>query len=167
MRDSTQKPRDDQFSNGLKYRRVTSTEKEKFRKEGNILSVLFVIARILFSIIFIMSGIGHMTKTSQMGEYAKSKNVPFPNAAVFFTGVMIFLGGISVLLGLWVEIGAWLLIIFLIPAAFIIHNFWTVEDPMQRQNEQIHFLKDLGLAGGAFFIWYLYIMLPNLPLSLS
>lgn len=141
--------------------------KDKFRKEGNILSFLFVIARILFSIIFIMSGIGHMTNTSQMGEYAKSKDVPFPHTAVFFTGVMIFLGGISVLLGLWVEIGAWLLIIFLIPTAFIMHDFWTVDDPMQKQNEQIHFLKDMGLAGGAILLWYLYIMIPNPPLSLS
>ena len=128
---------------------------------------LFLLARILFSIIFIMSGIGHMTRTSQMGEYAKSKNVPAPKFFVFVSGVMIFLGGVSVLLGLWVTVGAWLLIIFLVPTAFIMHNFWSVEDPMARRNDQIHFVKDLALAGGAFMIWYVYIMIPNLPLSIS
>ena len=102
-----------------------------------------------------------------MGEYAKSKNVPAPKFFVFISGVMIFLGGVSVLLGLWVTIGAWLLIIFLVPAAFLIHNFWSVEDPLARRNEQIHFLKDLALAGGAFMIWYVYIMIPNLPISIS
>lgn len=108
-----------------------------------------------------------MTNTAQMAEYAKSKNVPAPKLAVFVSGIMIYLGGISILLGLWVEIGAWLIIIFLVPTAFIMHNFWTVEDPRARQNEQIHFFKDLALTGGAFLIWYLYLMIPNPPLSLS
>ena len=107
-----------------------------------------------------------MMNVNQMGEFAKSKNVPVPKVAVFLTGVMILLGGVSVLLGLWVNIGAWLLIIFLIPTAFIMHNFWTVEEPMDRQNEQIHFMKDLALAGAAFLIWFLYITV-HVPWSLG
>ena len=125
-----------------------------------------LLARILFSAIFIQSGVGHLMNTAQMGEYAKTKGVPAPKVAVFLTGVMILLGGISVLLGLWVKVGAWLLIIFLIPTAFIMHNFWTVEDPMDRRNDQIHFMKDLAMAGAAFLIWFLYITV-NVPWSIT
>lgn len=128
---------------------------------------LLLIARILFAAIFLYSGIGHMTNTAQMAEYAASKNVPTPKAAVFLSGVMIFLGGLSITVGYWVQIGAWLIIIFLIPTAFIMHNFWSVDDPMDRQNEQIHFMKDLGMAGAAFIIWYLYITLQHVPFSLG
>ena len=126
-----------------------------------------LIARILFSAIFLASGMGHMTNTAQMAEYAGSKNVPLPKVAVFLSGVMIFLGGISIILGFWVNIGAWLIIVFLLPTAFIMHNFWTVEDPMDRQNEQIHFMKDLALAGAAFLIWYLYFTMGHVPFSLG
>lgn len=127
---------------------------------------LLLIARILFSAIFIQSGIGHMTNTAQMAEYAKSKKVPAPKLAVFLSGLMILLGGTSIILGLWVNIGAWLIIIFLIPTAFIMHNFWSVDDQMTRQNEMIHFMKDLALAGAAFLIWYLYIS-TTIPWSLG
>lgn len=131
------------------------------------MGLLILLARILFSLIFINSGIGHITNTRQMAQYAGSKNVPAPKAAVFISGVMISLGGLSVLLGYWVHIGAWLLILFLIPTAFMMHDFWNAEDPMDRQNEMTHFLKDLGLAGAAFLIWYLYISFGNIPWSLG
>lgn len=128
---------------------------------------LLLIARILFSGIFLSSAFGHLSNTEQMGEYAASKNVPLPKAAVFISGLILLFGGLSVLLGIWVEIGAVLLIIFLIPAAFMMHNFWEVEDPMERQNEQSHFWKDLALAGGSYFIWYLYYHFDYVPWSLE
>lgn len=74
-----------------------------------------------------------------MAQYVGSKNVSVPKAAVFISGIMILLGGLSILLGFWVHIGAWLLIIFLIPTAFMMHDFWNVENPMDRQDEMTHF----------------------------
>lgn len=58
-----------------------------------------------------------------MTEYSKSKGVPAPGLAVFITGIMLLLGGLSILLGAYVSIGAILLVIFLFPTAFIMHNF--------------------------------------------
>lgn len=130
------------------------------------MEILIVIARLLFSLIFLMSAIGHFTQTKTMVEYTKSKKVPAPGLAVFVTGIMLLLGGLSILLGAFVNIGAILLVIFLIPTAFIMHNFWTVKDPMMKQNDQINFMKDLALAGAAFLIWYLYHTVP-VPLSLA
>lgn len=127
----------------------------------------FLVARLLFSAIFISSGFNHLSNTEAMSQYAASKNVIMPKVSVIITGLMLIFGGLSVLLGLWVEIGALLLIIFLLPAAFLMHNFWTIEEPAERQNEQIHFMKDLALAGGAFFIWYLYVTSEYIPWSLE
>ncbi len=130
------------------------------------MEILILIARFLFSLIFLMSGMGHFTQAKTMAEYTKSKKVPAPGLAVFVTGIMLLLGGLSILLGAFVNIGAILLIIFLIPTAFIMHNFWTVKDPMMKQQDQINFMKDLALAGAAFLIWYLYQTVP-VPLSLA
>ena len=130
------------------------------------MEILILIARFLFSLIFLMSGMGHFTQAKTMAEYTKSKKVPAPGLAVFVTGMMLLLGGLSILLGAFVNIGAILLIIFLIPTAFIMHNFWTVKDPMMKQQDQINFMKDLALAGAAFLIWYLYQTVP-VPLSLA
>lgn len=115
---------------------------------------LVIIARILFSAIFIMSGLGHFLKSNAMTQYAESKRVPAAKFMVFLTGIMILLGGLSILLGIYYKFGVLLLIIFLLLAAFKIHNFWTITDPMARATEQAHFMKNLALVGASYLIWY-------------
>lgn len=129
------------------------------------MGILILIARILFTLIFLSSSMGHFMQTQNMAAYAKSKGVPAASLAVIVTGLMILFGSISIILGAYVEIGAMLIVIFTIPTAFIMHNFWTVKDPMMKQNEQLHFMKDLGLGGAAFLIWYLYSV-AEVPLSI-
>ena len=113
-----------------------------------------LIGRILYSLIFIMFGFNHIFNISQMSQYAAMKGVPMPTVAVFVTGVMILLGGLSVALGYKSKVGALLLVVFLIPTTLMMHNFWAIEDPMQSQMEMIMFMKNLGLLGGALLIYY-------------
>lgn len=112
-----------------------------------------LLGRILFSILFIMSGLNHLTKLSAMSQYAASQGVPAATVATVVTGLMILLGGLSVLLGYKAKIGAALLVIFLIPTAFMMHAFWGIEDQMMAQNQMAHFLKNLSLAGAALLIF--------------
>lgn len=129
------------------------------------MAIAVLIARLFFSAIFIASGLGHLTQTGAMAQYAGSKGVPSPRVAVFVSGLMLLLGGLSVLLGLYVSVGALLLVVFLLAAAFLMHDFWTLEDPQARQNDQTHFMKDLALAGAAFLIWYFWGLV-DVPLSI-
>jgi putative oxidoreductase len=43
-----------------------------------------------------------------------------------------------------------------VPAALLIHAFWKVEDPMQRANQQVHFMMNLALAGGSIMAFVLF-----------
>jgi putative oxidoreductase len=118
------------------------------------MGIIALLGRILFSVIFIRSGINHFTKVSMMAQYTASKGVPAARFMVQFTGVMAFVGGVSVLLGAYARLGALLLVLFLIPTAMLMHNYWTIKDPMARGNDQAHFIKDISMAGGAMMIWY-------------
>lgn len=51
-----------------------------------------------------------------------------------------------------VTIGAWLLVLFLAPVTFVMHDFWAVKDPMMAQMPQVMFLKNVSMLGGALFI---------------
>jgi len=113
-----------------------------------------LIGRILFSIIFIMSGFGHLFSYSQMVGYAEQMGVPLASVAVPVTGIMILLGGLSIVFGYQVKWGSLLLIVFLIPTTFIMHPFWKIEDAMQAQMQMIMFMKNLGLLGGALMFYY-------------
>lgn len=115
---------------------------------------LLLLGRIIFGGFFVLNALNHFTNLGMMSEYAASKNVPAPGAAVVLTGLMLLAGGLSVVLGILPVVGLALLIVFLVPVAFIMHNFWAVEDPMQRQGEQVNFMKNLALAGAALALMY-------------
>lgn len=120
------------------------------------MDVVFLIGRILFAFLFLGSAYGHLTHTADMAGYAGSKGVSSPTLAVQATGVQLLLGGVSVLLGLWGDLGAILLLVFLLGAAFLIHGFWKETDPMARQMEMVQFNKDIALAGGALAFWWAF-----------
>jgi len=115
---------------------------------------VLLVGRIIFGGFFIFNGINHFMNLGMMSGYTASKKVPAPRVAVALTGLMLLAGGLSVVLGVWPVIGLVLLILFLVPVAFIMHNFWAVEDPMQRQGEQVNFMKNLALAGAALALMY-------------
>jgi len=107
---------------------------------------LALTGRILFSIIFIMSGIGHLTNPGAMAQYTASMGVPAAKAMVILTGLMILAGGISILLGWFTRLGALLIILFLVPVTPIMHR------PLSDQMQMIMFLKNLAMLGGALII---------------
>ena len=117
------------------------------------MDILLIIGRVLFSLIFISSGISHLTKVEAMSGYAQFKKVPAPKLAVIVSGLVIVLGGLYIALGVYADLGGLLLAGFLIVTAFLMHNFWTIQDPQAKQGEMINFLKNLALAGAALIIF--------------
>ena len=120
------------------------------------MEVVFLIGRILFAVLFISSGVAHFANRAQMAPYAQAQGAPSPMLSVLVSGAMILLGGLLVLLGLWADLGAVLIVAFLIPAAFLFHNFWRIDDPAQKQGQQAQFFKNISLAGAALIVLYLY-----------
>jgi len=120
------------------------------------MDVVALIGRILFAALFLGSAFGHLTQTEAMAGYAGAKGVPQPKPAVLVSGVLMAVGALLVLLGIWLDLGALLLVVFLVPTALLMHQFWKETDPMARQNEMIQFQKDLALAGAALLILALY-----------
>ena len=121
---------------------------EESRKK---MGVLLLIGRILFSLIFIGSGINHITKAKDMTGYAKMKKLPAAALAVPLSGLMILAGAAFIILGVWVDLGALLIAIFCILSGVIFHNFWAA-DAAAKQGEMISFLKNVSIAGGALII---------------
>jgi uncharacterized membrane protein YphA (DoxX/SURF4 family) len=128
---------------------------------SGVLTAVFVVGRVLFAWIFILSGIAHLTQSQAMAQYAAMFKVPQPKLAVVVSGLMILAGGVSVLLGLEVEAGTLLLVLFLVPAAIYMHPFWGVADPMQAATQRAHFMKNLSLAGAAMLLCYFANVAPD------
>ncbi len=119
------------------------------------MDVVLVIGRVLFALIFINSGIAHLTKLEAMTGYAKYKKVPAAKLSVIVSGLMILIGGLYIALGIYADLGGLLIALFLIPAAFLMHAFWKETDATTKQNESIGFFKDISMAGAALIIFAL------------
>lgn len=110
--------------------------------------------RILFSLVFILSGLNHLIQRQSMAEYARARGLPAPGLAVVLSGIFILACGLMIAVGYSRFIASGLLFLFLVATAFLMHPFWKEEDPQAQQNEMTHFLKDLALAGAALIIAY-------------
>ena len=131
------------------------------------MDVVLLIGRILLAAIFLSSAIGHFRNTDAMAGYAASKGVSQARNGVLLTGVLALLGSVSIILGIWIDLGALLLVAFLIPVTFMMHAFWTQSDPQARQSEKIMFHKNLGLLGGALILFWAAHVAGDLPLTIT
>lgn len=109
----------------------------------------FLIGRLVFGGFFITAGINHFRQRKGTAQYAGAKHVPLPDIAVPATGALLIAGGTSILLGVKPKVGTLAVMAFLAGVSPVIHDFWKVEDPNQRENDRINFMKNLGLFGGA------------------
>lgn len=122
----------------------------------------FLVGRIGLGAYYIYNALNHFKNVDFLAGYTASKGVPAPKLAVVGTGLMMLAGGLSIMLGIQPLLGALLLVVFLLPTAFLMHNYWTVTDPQARMGEQINFLKDLALASSTF----MFLAIPT-PWALS
>jgi putative oxidoreductase len=111
---------------------------------------LVLLGRFLFVLIFLMSAPMHFSQ--QVVAFAAAKGVPLASITVPLSGVIALAGGLSILVGYRARIGAWLLVLFLVAVTPLMHNFWTVADPITRQMDFANFMKNVSMAGAALFI---------------
>lgn len=112
------------------------------------MKIPFLIGRALFGGYFLYSGLNHFRQRSLLTQYAGSKGVPVPDAAVALTGALLVAGGASLLAGVKPKIGGAAVVGFLAGVSPVMHNFWKVEDPSQRMHDMVDFSKNLALLGG-------------------
>lgn len=108
-----------------------------------------LVARLLFAIPMIVFGLFHFMNAEFMAGLA-----PFGGVViVYLTGVALIAAGISIIIQKQTSLATLLLGIFLLLTAFLVHL------PMLLAGDQMamsSLLKDLALAGGAFFISGVY-----------
>lgn len=113
---------------------------------------VFLLGRVLFSLVLIMSGANHLIKTEPMSQYAAYKGVPNAKLMVQLSGVASLLGGLAIVLGIWMDLAGLGVAILMVIYAVKMHNFWTVEDPQAQAAEQASFMKNISMAGAGLII---------------
>jgi putative oxidoreductase len=114
--------------------------------------VVFLLARVLLGGVLAFMGLNHFMQTDGMAGYAEAKGLPAPRASVLLSGGLLVFAGLGVATGIAPVLSAGALVVFLLSSAVVFHDFWSVDDPEQAQNEMTQFLKNAALTGGALAV---------------
>src|SRR5262249_37637044 len=105
-------------------------------------ATLAVVGRALISVIFIMSGFGKLMAPAGAEGYIAAAGLPLPGLAVWIAVIVELCGGILLLVGYQTRIVAAALALFTVAAALGSHH------DCGDQNQFIHFMKNIAMAGG-------------------
>lgn len=113
------------------------------------MEVLYVIGKVLFSYLFVTSGINHFKNLDAMVGYAQYKKLPFAKPAVLASGTLLVVAPVLLIVGVLEVLALASIAVFLLITAFVFHAYWKEIDAMARMNEQISFNKEISLVGAA------------------
>jgi putative oxidoreductase len=112
-----------------------------------------VAARVLVAMIFMMNGlniIGQTLAAHEMAAHGAPANlVP---ALIMAARVLQLIAGMGLILGIYPRISALALLLFLIAATLMAHDFWLVFGTSLYMVQLINFFKNVCMAGGLIFI---------------
>ena len=127
------------------------------------MGIAFLIGRIILGVYYLYNARNHFLHGHMMAPYAESHGVPLPKAVVPASGVLLLIGGLSILTGVLPVVGVAAVLLFLVPVSLMMHNFWAIQDPMQRMSDTINFAKNMALVGAAL----MFLAIPQpWPISL-
>jgi putative oxidoreductase len=100
------------------------------------------IGRLLTAAIFIVSGLGKIAAPAMTQAYIASAALPMPTLAYLIAIVIEVIGGLFLVIGFHTRATAAVLTAFVVATALSFHHNFA------DQNQLIHFLKNIAIAGG-------------------
>jgi putative oxidoreductase len=112
-----------------------------------------ITARILFTLIFFLSGVTHITAMHSYIDLMPAA-IPWRGFWVLISAVVELLGAAMVLFNYHPRLGGWLLVLFLVPVTIVVHGtaMLSLADPVMRAVNVSMFLKGLAMIACALFI---------------
>jgi putative oxidoreductase len=100
------------------------------------------LGRLLLATIFLISGLSKLAAPAATIGYIGSTGAPFPTIGYAIAVAVELGGGLLILLGYKTRVVAAVMAVFAVATAFMFHHAFG------DQNQMIHFLKNIAIAGG-------------------
>ena len=108
--------------------------------------------RALLGLYFIVPGITKITGFAAMSAYMEAHGVPLIPVLLSLTIVLQIGGGTSLLLGYRPQLMAFVLAGLTLVISLFMHDFWNVEEGLERAHETQNFVKNLAIMAGLMFV---------------
>ena len=119
-----------------------------------------IAARILFTLIFFLSGITHFTTMSSYVSIMPAI-IPWRPFWVIISAFFELAGALMILFNWRPRLGGWLIVIFLVPVTIVVHGTGMFSrDPVMSAVNVSMFLKGLAMIGCALLITQFGVRVP-------
>ena len=106
------------------------------------------LARPLLASMFVVGGFDALRKPGGRVDAVRAAGLSSPEHLVRANAATHLVGGLALATGRFPRLAALALAGSLVPTTYVGHPFWAAPDAAAKQQQQLHFLKNLGLLGG-------------------
>jgi len=111
--------------------------------------------RIILFLPFVLFGIGKIIFWNDSIQFIGAHGMAYTSFFLLWAVLLEIVGGTLLVLNLFPRVGTICLMVFLVPATFIFHNFWSFTGS-EMLNQMLHFFKNLSIFGGLVY-YYIYL----------
>lgn len=115
-------------------------------------AALYWVGRVLLGLYFIIPGISKITGWEAMTTYMEQHGVPLIQVLLVITIIVQIGGGVSLAFGYRARLMALILAGLTLVISLYMHDFWTLEEGMQRAHETQNFVKNMAIMAGLMFV---------------
>lgn len=110
-----------------------------------------LLGRVLIALIFLRSAVAKIVGFTGTAGMMAGMGMPYPEYLLIGAIAIELVGGTALVFGYKVRAAAAALIVFLVPATLLFHNYWAA-DAAQVLNQTNHFFKNVALLGALVFL---------------
>ena len=113
---------------------------------------LYLTGRILMALYFIYPAMMKVMNFGGTAEYMAAHGMMFVSLFLILTIVIQIGGGLCLAFGYRVQIVAFVLAGLVLVISLVIHDFWTLEEGLQKGHETQNFVKNMAIMAGLMLL---------------
>lgn len=118
----------------------------------SVYDAAFLAGRVVFAGAIAVMAINNFVDVRSVSQKIAAKGVVRARLATLVSSTGLLASAIAVLIGAVPMVATAYIILFMVASTFVVHNFWSIDDPDDQDNEAFHFFKNVAILGGALLL---------------
>ena len=114
---------------------------------------IYLTGRVLIGLYFLIPGIFKILSFSEYIQIVTINDVPFPALSLIIVIMCQLIFGSSIILGRFLKVGSIVLALNVALFNFYIHDFWNINDVINKNHEIQNFIKNTAIIAGLLVLY--------------
>jgi len=114
---------------------------------------IYITGRVLIGLYFLVPGIFKILSFSEYIQIVTINDVPFPALSLIIVIMCQLIFGLSIILGRFLKVGSIVLALNVALFNFYIHDFWNINDVINKNHEIQNFIKNSAIIAGLLVLY--------------